>query len=378
MLRAAGINLTRKYYGLLSVLIVFGYYLAGLWPFNFFPKNKVEWLGDRPGLHFSRHGAVYSSRPLRIGDHASLPAGALSLELLLRPDVEPSGGIGSIFVLYDGTLPENILIGQWRSGILIRSASWNSRGIRRYHETGVDGVFWLGRARLYAITSGAAGTVFYVDGVPVKSSPRYFIHPSLLGGQVLLGNSPEGGETWAGSVLGLAIFDRPLGAGEIVEHQSLWDAGNARQLLADPSLSALYLFTEGAGRTAADSSRTGADLVLPETFHPIRKTILVPPWEERLMDLSHAEDIAVNILGFVPFGWCFFLACGGAGSERAVRVALLVIFVGAVISLSIELVQVYLPTRSSSLTDVICNILGTALGVLLVTSRFFQPSESSG
>ncbi len=44
---------------------------------------------------------------------------------------------------------------------------------------------------------------------------------------------------------------------------------------------------------------------------------------------------------------------------------LVVVVVGSGSSLLVEILQVYLPTRDSSLVDVISNTTGTALGVLL-------------
>ena len=46
------------------------------------------------------------------------------------------------------------------------------------------------------------------------------------------------------------------------------------------------------------------------------------------------------------------------------------LLLGAGISLFIELLQVYLPTRDSSLTDVITNVLGTYIG-----ARLFQEAR---
>jgi VanZ family protein len=45
--------------------------------------------------------------------------------------------------------------------------------------------------------------------------------------------------------------------------------------------------------------------------------------------------------------------------------ALLVILFGATISLSIEVIQAWLPNRVSSMTDFLTNATGTLLGVIL-------------
>ena len=42
-----------------------------------------------------------------------------------------------------------------------------------------------------------------------------------------------------------------------------------------------------------------------------------------------------------------------------------VVMLGAGISIAIELLQVFLPTRDSSLTDVAANVLGTYVGIRL-------------
>jgi glycopeptide antibiotics resistance protein len=86
-------------------------------------------------------------------------------------------------------------------------------------------------------------------------------------------------------------------------------------------------------------------------------------------------DVAINVAGFIPFG--FFCAgflvkiCRFKISANYMITALL----GFGLSLAIELMQVYLPTRDSSLTDVICNVLGTIMGLILYQTTVFSSFE---
>jgi glycopeptide antibiotics resistance protein len=77
-------------------------------------------------------------------------------------------------------------------------------------------------------------------------------------------------------------------------------------------------------------------------------------------------DVLTNLLGFIPFGF-FLSAYLWMRKPRSIfQLLLTTTVIAGCISLSIELIQVYLPTRSSQLMDVITNILGTAFGVTLL------------
>jgi glycopeptide antibiotics resistance protein len=69
-------------------------------------------------------------------------------------------------------------------------------------------------------------------------------------------------------------------------------------------------------------------------------------------------DIIANLVLFVPFGWA--LAVG-----RARRAMPLIVLAGALLSMSIELLQVYCHGHFPTSTDVLTNTCGTWLGVLL-------------
>ena len=84
----------------------------------------------------------------------------------------------------------------------------------------------------------------------------------------------------------------------------------------------------------------------------------------RLFDLTN-RDIVRNLLGFIPFGVCFaaYLAFKTRLARR--RIFLLTVVAGGAISLTIELLQGFLPSRDSSMEDLICNIVSSAAGALL-------------
>jgi VanZ family protein len=82
-----------------------------------------------------------------------------------------------------------------------------------------------------------------------------------------------------------------------------------------------------------------------------------PPWRNRF-------DEGSNLLGYVPLGALLFLAVlrGAGGAWAGIVTALLC---SAGLSLAVEVVQNFLPTRVPSLKDCAFNIAGALVGVLL-------------
>jgi VanZ family protein len=148
----------------------------------------------------------------------------------------------------------------------------------------------------------------------------------------------------------------------------MWTESGQLELVKELPSTVLYDFHEGSGAIIRDAGGTGPDLLIPEHYSVPHKPLLQRPWEEYRPDLSYLADLAVNIAGFVPLG--FLLSAFLWGSARCRRPILTTIIIGAVISLSIETLQAFIPERSSGMTDIITNTGGTAIGCLL----FVQPA----
>ena len=88
------------------------------------------------------------------------------------------------------------------------------------------------------------------------------------------------------------------------------------------------------------------------------------------------QDLAQNIALYLPLGFFLSLACRRSRMKWW-TVALVTMISAAALSGMAEFVQQFLPARVSSLTDVLCNMLGAAAGglcayVFRVGSRSFR------
>jgi hypothetical protein len=216
---------------------------------------------------------------------------------------------------------------------------------------------------LITITSGAQGTRIYVDGALAKTATQFRLSPEDFTGQLVLGTSPVVSDGWSGQLRGLAIYEKELTAAEAARHFVSWTTKGRPDLGQNEHALALYLFDEQQGRTVHDRAGSGIDLQIPERYTILREKFLEPPWQEFYQGWSYWKNVGINIGGFIPLG--FFFCAYLTMARQMSRPVLVTIILGAVVSLTIEVLQAYLPTRDSGMTDIITNTLGTGLGVLL-------------
>jgi hypothetical protein len=121
-------------------VITAGIILAGLWPFNFWPENKVRWLQDQNGVQFYGQAIIFTLLPAPYSLHPTLyTLHPFSIELWLQPATEESSHIGRIFSFFDDKKSEVFFVGQWRSHLVIEKRMTIISQAERYHKSGLGG-----------------------------------------------------------------------------------------------------------------------------------------------------------------------------------------------------------------------------------------------
>ena len=334
---------------------------------NFNPANEVGWLDGRNGIRFYGNGIVYTSDASDSSARIPLSGDSVSIELVVQPRKEHTRSIAYILSFCDTGKAENLVIGQWRSDLIIRSGDANADNRRGFREISLERALQRGKTVFITITSGLKGTAVYVDGELVKEYPAHSLtdRKGAISGRILLGNSPSGKNPWTGNILGMALYGRELKADAVYRDFKAWTEGATEVLLQTKGIVLLYLFDEKAGGSVINRAGRGYNLVIPDTFQPLKRNTLVPIWKDFRLNKSYITDIAINIAGFIPLGFIISLLLYNTRKASASRMYLTAILSGSAISLAIELLQVYLPTRSSQMSDLIFNTMGTAIGVAL-------------
>ena len=331
----------------------------GLWPFHR-PKNEVAWLGKENGLRFGGYGTILSSGTFQMA--GSQDEASSSLEIWLQPGLTSDSNTFLSF-----STPQNPLqftLHQYFSYLILNR---ENRGDQHRTEViGIDGVFNQIKPVFITITSGTQETAMYVDGALARAFPGFRLGKDFTG-QLVIGTSPVTAHSWPGQLRGLAIYHQELSAEHVLKHYETWTTHGVPELIGNEHIVALYLFNERAGSVVHNAFRPGVDLYIPQRFSLLHQVFLKPFWKEYQPGWGYWIDLLLNVVAFIPLG--FFFCSYWSAVRPIIRPALAATVLGLAVSLTIEILQSYLPTRSSGTTDLFTNTLGTFLGVRLYGSK---------
>lgn len=360
-------NRVKKIFCTLSIGVTLGILFCTLWPFNPFPPNRVSWLRGSNGIRIEKAGVVLGPRALN-HDAASTLGGPCSLEIWLKPSE-----IRSVYTVLDFYEPDNPLrfwLRQYHDGLIVSRDSRDAGGRLRRAKIDLDHGLKQGKLTLITVTSGGKGTGLYLDGKLRETYANFRLSADDMSGQIVLGTAAEDSEPWTGEIHELAIYSKELTAANVLAHYENWAHGNRLGTAETAGVVARYQFNEGSGRAIHNEVSGGVDLEIPKRFQVPHKAFLRLPWNEFDWSSSYLNDLLRNIAGFIPFG----IVVGAYFSlTRYDRRALwLTILAGATLSLCVEVLQAYIPQRTSGTTDIITNTLGSVIGVAMIRTAIVR------
>jgi len=351
--------------GFLCIFVLGVILTLGLWPFHA-PRNDVSWLGNRNGLHFGRFSTVFSSS--EFGVTATQNQTSASLEIWLQP--ARIWDFSTFLAFYIPGHPLPFSLRQSQTALWLQTGIPDAQHGTETQDLYVEDAFHRTGPTFVSVTAGPQGTAVYLDGVMAKRAPQIRLSPAAFTGRLILGDSAEQGDSWRGQLLGVSIYNRELNATQVVKHYETWTRTGRPQIAGDEGNTALYLFDEHSGRIIHSNTRSGSDLSIPDRYAVLGQILLESPWSEFSRTTDFWGAVVKNIIGFIPFGFCFYPYVSVVRLYK--HPALITVILGLAVSLTIEVLQAYLPTRDSGTTDLITNTFGTWMGVLLYTAAKAQ------
>jgi hypothetical protein len=344
---------------MLLLIILFGLQFKG---FSF--DNKVSWIDGENGIRFGHYGIAYSKTAFPIMPSSSKPTG-FSLELAIRPDDSKDARFKILLSIHGGKDSEQLLIGQWRSSLIIMNGDDYNSG-KRTPKIGIRNALPSQSNTFINITSNINGTHVYINGHLREFNSKLILKiPNEAADAVLvLGNSPYGRHSWIGDIYGLAIYEHILSPADTASHFDRWSQQGIFSFSRNIDPKVFYTFDDKAGLSALDQSPNDHHLVIPSRIKILKKEILVAPWNENRLDRQLFQDMMINFAGFIPPGFFFFALMIKLSGFYEKHRFLLTITGCFIVSLTIELAQAWIPFRSSQSLDLIFNTLGGYAGAM--------------
>ena len=344
---------------ILLAISVLGIAIAGLAGKGFVATNDVAWVSDPPALEFRGNGLAYTG-VLSLLDSAAKNEGA-TVFLVLNPDRGSSErGFQIIATFNSGESKSQLAVAQWQRQLIVMNGDdyeYSQRRPRLTTEVDDD----ADRFVFLAIRLGARSSELFVDGVRTSAlSSTFNLPPDEAKLRLILGDSFELRNAWSGRIAGMALFQDRLPDAELARAWQHWSTQQRFSLAAPAAANIYYDFAQPPGAEVVDLSGRGNDLLLPRIRKPLQ-----PDFASLSLQPSTTQDMWINALGFMPFGFLLAWVLGSGSRFTSGRTFLLVIIASGLLSGAIEVSQAWLPARTSSILDLILNVSGAACGAII-------------
>ena len=349
----------------LVITMLFGVLFFGLRPKDFTFTNGANWITERPGIRFSNHGIAYTNPFVESIEEGTSELKGFSIIIAFKPDSFQEDGFNFILSIYNGSNSDQLVLGQWRSYIIVMNGD-DYPNKKKTPRITANILSPTPKTILLIVSTGKEGTKIYLGSQLIKTNPKLTLKlPKGNKTRLILGNSAYGKHSWNGEIYGLAFYDYPLNAHETVFHSKRWYKDQNFLFTKKNKPAVLYLFDEKKGIMAFDQGERKLHLEIPNRMHSLEKIILSPTWTGSRINRNYFMDVFINIIGFIPLGFvlsAMLIEINVASKKAIVLMAVASCFI---LSLTIEIIQAWIPTRSSSMLDLMSNTGGALMGAVI-------------
>ena len=267
----------------------------------------------------------------------------LKIDIGLKPETQAENGFSHLLTFYDGDDDTQLVIGQYLHSIIIMKGN-DYENRRHLTRLVVDAQNWLPGENNMVITFDGGHAQAVINGKVVGKREGLGLDANISErrARIILGNSADAKHPWEGEIYRLCLNQGGTSL-----------SGSSKEV-------AIYPFDEKTGNVAKDHSGNKNDMHIPKWLIPLKFRFLQAKLDG--MSWKLAGDFAINFFGFIPFGLVVAARFWRKGEGRAGFLILKVAVCGFLFSLMIESAQVWMPSRSSDLFDLVMNTAGAAVG----------------
>lgn len=341
------------------------------WPFDFTgPTNHVQWSTESPGIEFMGHGQVISPSSSKALYDSLVHGQGFAIEAWIQPYSNQHRLLTRIISYSAEPTLHNFTLSQQKANLRIRLRT------KRPHLKGakplliVRNVFPQPKPVHLVVSYDFKALKVFVDGSLRVNSPTLGGHfnnwnPNY---RLVLGNEATGDRPWSGKIAYVAIYDQVLDAQDVRLHYlnvKNWVTGAGKIPLTSKAPVVQYLLDEKKGSHIANTGTLSSSLSLeiPEKIETAKRPFLAPTPERRIkLDSYAGYEMLFNVFLFIPFAFLLH----GLFSSRINgfwKPIFAVIAVGALTTISVEMLQHFSESRYSSQADIVTNLIGVVIGV---------------
>ena len=347
----------------LVLAIIAGVLFFGLRPKNWSGSNNVHWLPEKKALSFHDPSIAYVE-DVHIFLSSQQPK-EWSCQIIVAAANGGKPGFRPLLMIHNGDDLAQFAFWQWGDAVIVMNGDDYDYS-RRLPRLSATHALKPGEVSFLTVTSGVFGTRLFINGALVQEIKNWQL--TLPDGgdklRLILGNSVYGKHNWEGEIYGFAFYATVLTPKKVQLAYDHWLRQKAFAADVNDDLQLLYSFSEDTGHMVDDWTGRNQQLHIPARQVVLKKSFLGTPGNNFIFNQSFIVDAVLNLLGFIPLGAVLYVWLRHALPKQKQYALLGTVTFCFFLSLGMEISQAWLPSRDSSLSDLVLNTLGACLGCL--------------